>query len=44
MEYEVRYYFPTEKLESIIEKLKNVQGLNMGSRCYEKTSQIDHPW
>ncbi len=43
MEYEVRYYFPTEKLESIIEKLKNVQGLNMGSRCYEKTSQFDHP-
>ena len=43
MEYEVRYYFPTEKLESIIEKLKNIQGLNMGSRCYEKTSQFDHP-
>lgn len=43
MEYEVRYYFPTEKLESIIEKLKNVQGLNMESRCYEKTSQFDHP-
>ena len=43
MEYEVRYYFPTEKLQSIIEKLKNVQGLNMGSRCYEKTSQFDHP-
>lgn len=43
MEYEVRYYFSTEKLESIIEKLKNVQGLNMGSRCYEKTSQFDHP-
>ncbi len=43
MEYEVRYYFPAEKLESIIEKLKNVQGLNMGSRCYEKTSQFDHP-
>lgn len=43
MEYEVRYYFPTEKLESIIEKLKNIQDLNMESRCYEKTSQFDHP-
>lgn len=43
MEYEVRYYFPTEKLESIIEKLKNIQDLNMKSRCYEKTSQFDHP-
>ena len=42
MEYEVRYYFPTEKLESIIEKLKNIQDLNMKSRCYEKTSQFDH--
>lgn len=43
MEYEVRYYFPTEKLNSIIEKLKNVKGLKMGKRSYEKTSQFDHP-
>lgn len=43
MEYEVRYYFPSEKLESIIEKLSNTQGLTMGSRSYEKTSQFDHP-
>ena len=25
MEYEVRYYYPKEKLESIIKKLKNVK-------------------
>lgn len=43
MEYEVRYYFPTEKLNSIIEKLKNVKGLKMEKRSYEKTSQFDHP-
>ena len=43
MEYEVRYYFPTEKLDSIIEKLKNVKELKMGKRSYEKTSQFDHP-
>ena len=43
MEYEVRYYYPKEKLESIIEKLKSIKGLKMGSRCYEKTEQFDHP-
>lgn len=43
MEYEVRYYYSTEKLESIIKKLKNIKELNVGSRCYEKTSQFDHP-
>ena len=30
MEYEVRYYFASEKLDSIIEKLKSVKGLKMG--------------
>lgn len=43
MEYEVRYYFPKEKLTNIIEKLKKFKELNMKSRCYEKTSQYDHP-
>ena len=43
MEYEVRYYYPAEKLDSIIEKLKNVKELKMGKRSYEKTSQFDHP-
>lgn len=43
MEYEVRYYFPTEKLDTIISKIKNINGVTMQERCYEKTSQYDHP-
>lgn len=43
MEYEVRYYYPTEKLENIIKKIKSIKELKMGSHCYEKTSQFDHP-
>ncbi len=43
MEYEVRYYFPSQRLEDIILKLESINGLNMGNRCYEKTSQYDHP-
>lgn len=43
MEYEVRYYYPTEKLNNIINKLKNIKELKMKHRCYEKTTQFDHP-
>ena len=43
MEYEVRYYFPKEKLESIIKKINSIKGLTMQNRCYEKTAQYDHP-
>ena len=43
MEYEVRYYFPSETLEEIINKLKKTDGVSMVNRCYEKTSQFDHP-
>lgn len=43
MEYEVRYYYSKEKLDLIIEKLKEQNNLIMGERCYEKTSQYDHP-
>lgn len=43
MEYEVRFYFPSENLKKIIEKLSKINGLHKGSRCYEKTSQFDHP-
>ncbi len=43
MEYEVRYYFNTKKIDEIVNKLKNTEGLSMRSRCYEKTSQFDHP-
>lgn len=43
MEYEVRYYFPLEKLDSIFKKLKAFDELNVGKRSYEKTTQYDHP-
>ncbi len=43
MEYEVRYYFNTSKKNEIINKLKNIDGISMQKRCYEKTSQFDHP-
>lgn len=42
MEYEVRYYFSTEKLNDIISKLKNIKELQMDERSYEKTTQFDH--
>ncbi len=42
MEYEVRYYFSTEKLNDIISKLKNIKELQMNERSYEKTIQFDH--
>lgn len=43
MEYEVRYYFNKSKKEEIINKLKNIDGIKMEDRCYEKTIQYDHP-
>jgi len=43
MEYEVRYYFSKDKLENIINKLKNIKDIKMKERIYEKTSQYDHP-
>ena len=42
MEYEVRYYFSTEKLNDIISKLKNIKELQMNERSYERTTQFDH--
>ena len=43
MEYEVRFYFAREKLEKLIKKIRNVEGLSMQDRCDEKTLQFDHP-
>lgn len=43
MEYEIRYYFSNNKLEDIIEKLSKEKGLKKNERCYEKTTQFDHP-
>ncbi len=43
MEYEVRYYYPYDSLETIIEKLNNQIDLQNKGRFYEKTSQYNHP-
>lgn len=43
MEYEVRYYFNTNRKEEIINKLTSIDEITMKKRCYEKTSQFDHP-
>lgn len=43
MEYEVRFYFNTNKKDEIIDRLKRIDGITMKNRCYEKTSQFDHP-
>lgn len=43
MEYEVRYYFSSAKLDDIILKLKNIKELQMNERSYEKTIQFDQP-
>ena len=42
MEYEVRYYYSKEEIENIINKLSNIDGLEMGIRTYEKTIQYNH--
>ncbi|MDD3340630.1 MAG: hypothetical protein PHN72_00290 [Bacilli bacterium] len=43
MEYEVRYYYPKTELPNIVEKLKAFTELQESERCYEKTTQFDHP-
>ena len=43
MEYEVRYYFPSEKKDEIVENLRKLDSLKEKERCYEKTVQYDHP-
>lgn len=43
MEYEVRYYYNTNKKDEIINKLNGIEGIIMENRCYEKTMQLDHP-
>lgn len=42
MEYEVRFYYSTEELNSILEKLKQGKNLNSQPRTYEKTIQYNH--
>lgn len=43
MEYEVRYYYNTNKKDEIINKLNGIEGIIRKNRCYEKTMQFDHP-
>ena len=43
MEYEARYYFNTNKFNDLVDKLKNIKGIVMEDRYYEKTTQFDHP-
>lgn len=43
MEYEVRYYFPSERLAEIIKKLDCTKEVINKGRSYEKTMQFDHP-
>lgn len=42
MEYEVRFYFATEELNKLLEKLSCNSELKMGLRTYEKTVQYNH--
>ena len=42
MEYEVRFYYPSESLETLINLLSSFTNLNKGLRTYEKTIQFNH--
>ena len=42
MEYEVRFYYASDKLEEIINKLSGFKELTKGLRTYEKTIQYNH--
>ena len=42
MEYEVRYFYPQEKLEKLHEMLSKIKELKKGLRTYEKTTQFNH--
>lgn len=42
MEYEVRFYYPTEKLDKLINDLTNIKELKKILRTYEKTIQFNH--
>ena len=43
MEYEVRYYYPSDEIENILGLLEKQEGLKKHARRYEKTTQFDHP-
>lgn len=43
MEYEVRFYFNTKKLDNLLKKLASEEKLLKEEKMYEKTIQYDHP-
>lgn len=42
MEYEVRFYYNSDDINRLMEKLSNIKELNKGLRTYEKTVQYNH--
>ena len=42
MEYEVRFYYNSDDINQLMEKLSNIKELNKGLRTYEKTIQYNH--
>ena len=42
MEYEVRFYYASEKLDELINKLSSIKELTKDLRTYEKTIQYNH--
>ena len=42
MEYEVRFYYPSDMYDDLVDKLSNISDLQKGYRTYEKTMQFNH--
>ena len=42
MEYEVRFYYPSDMYDDLVDKLFNISDLQKGYRTYEKTMQFNH--
>ena len=42
MEYEVRFYYPSDSIEKLMSILSNCKELTQGLRTYEKTIQFNH--
>lgn len=42
MECEVRFYYPSDMYDDLVDKLSNISDLQKGYRTYEKTMQFNH--
>ena len=42
MEYEVRFYYPSSEINSLLDKLSELEELDRKPRTYEKTVQYNH--